>query len=257
MKNNASFDLGADKIINVMGEMKFKVADSDTLRFYPMVTRTEPGTYEVRGTVYNDAAGERTTSWDASNFAGFWYDLKGNLKSETLNITPGFIGGTDRTIDDTPAGLNYTTTRQLKRYKVNAMEGKYVQDGLDCTGAVVYQGTHYAVVGWQAEKYIALKGDAKKLVKQVLEHGDTEKKTLTVGETWDIGDGWTLMAQAIDAKASPRQAWLVLSKDGVKLEDEVVENGNVFVYRKVTPSLKHLQSHFYKPPNFEFELYYI
>jgi len=224
--------LDQDSIVDIMGGLKFKVADSSTLRFYPMVTRTEPGIYEVRGAIYNDTTSERTAYWDANNFAAFWYDLKGNLKSETLNITPGFIGGTDRTIDDTPAGLNYTTTRQLKEYKVHSNEGEFVKDGLDATGNVVAAGSHYAVVGWQAEKHIALKGDAKKLVKLVLEQGSTDKKTLTIGETWDIGDGWTLMAQAIDAKATPRQVWFVLSKHGVKLEDEVVENGGVFTYRK-------------------------
>ncbi|RZB31035.1 MAG: hypothetical protein AEth_00989 [Candidatus Argoarchaeum ethanivorans] len=198
------------------------------LAVLPASAAIQANSVEIRGTVYNDAVGERTTYWDANNFAGFWYDLKNNLKSEELNITDaGVIAGGDRTIDE--GDLAYTTTRKLKKYKVNSMEGKFVTDGLDHTGVVTDYGTHYAVVGWQAEKYIALKGDARKIVKQVLEQGSTDKKTMTIGETWDIGDGWTLMAQSIDAKASPRQAWLVLSKDGVKLEDEVVENGNVFL----------------------------
>ncbi len=227
---DTAITLGQDSIVDIMGELKFKVADSDTLRFHPMVTCTEPGTYEVRGAIYNDTASEITTYWDANNFAGFWYDLKNNLKSESLTITPGVICSADRTIED--RDLTYTTVRQLREYKVHSNEGKYVQDGLDSNGNVVTAGSHYAVVGWQGEKYIALKGDAKKLVKQVLEQGSTDKKTLTVEETWDIGDAWTLMAQAIDTKATPRQVWLVLSKDGVKLDDSVVADGEVFTYRK-------------------------
>ncbi|CAD6494986.1 MAG: S-layer protein [Candidatus Argoarchaeum ethanivorans] len=221
--------LDLDSTQDIMGGMKFKVADSYTLRFYPMVTCTRQGTYEVRGTLYNDAVGERTTYWDASNFAGFWYDLKNNLRSETLTITDaGVIAGTSRTIDE--GDLAYTTVRQFKRYKVNSNEGKFVTDGINLTYG--NGGTHYAVVGWQAEKYIALKGDAKKLVKLVLEQGSTDTKTMTIGETWDIGDGWTLTAQSIDAKATPIQAWLVLSKDGVKFKDKVISEGEVFTYRK-------------------------
>ncbi len=71
MKNNDSFELGSYETINVTDEIKFKVADNGVLRFYPMVTRTEPGTYEVRGAIYNDTASERTTYWDVNNFAGF------------------------------------------------------------------------------------------------------------------------------------------------------------------------------------------
>lgn len=58
----------------------------------------------------------------------------------------------------------------------------------------------------------------------------TEKKTLAVGESWDIGDGWVLNAQSIDAKSTPRQAWLVLSKDGFKKDDKVVSAGETYIY---------------------------
>ena len=211
--------------------MKFRVADSADLRFYPVAIRTEPGTYEVRGTVYDVAAPVYT--WDALKFAGFWYDIKDNLKSEVLTIEngTGTIAGTDRTIDENK--LNYTTTLVVKKYKVYDAKGKFVENGLEADGSVSAnksEGKYYAVVGWQAEKFIALKGKANKLVKQILEQSGTDKKTLQVGETWDLGDGYTLTAQSIDAKATPRQAWLVLSKDGNKLDDKVISQGEVYTY---------------------------
>jgi len=186
---------------------------------------------EIRGSVYNDSAGENTTAWDALNFAGFWYDLGGNLKSETMQVNATAIGGTDRSIDDSQ--LNYTASRVLKKYKVYDKKTKYVENGLDVNGSIsTLNGTHYAVLGWQAEKYIPLKGKAKKIVKQVLEQAAVDKQTLTVGQTWDMGDGWTLMAQSIDARATPRQAWLVLSKDGVKKDDKVVNAEGVYTYQE-------------------------
>ncbi len=39
-----------------------------------------------------------------------------------------------------------------------------------------------------------------------------------------------MTANSIDAKASPRQAWLTLSKDGVKKDDTVVQQGVVYTY---------------------------
>ncbi|MFZ3060679.1 MAG: PQQ-binding-like beta-propeller repeat protein [Candidatus Methanoperedens sp.] len=58
-------------------------------------------------------------------------------------------------------------------------------------------------------------------------------KVLTVGEIWDVGYGWTLSAQSIDSKASPRQVWLVLSKDGIKLDDKVLSEGQTYNFNDI------------------------
>ncbi|MDP2845675.1 MAG: S-layer protein domain-containing protein, partial [Candidatus Methanoperedens sp.] len=84
----------------------------------------------------------------------------------------------------------------------------------------------------QAQPYVAVKGKAKKLAKLVIEQGNatSEKKSLTIGETWDVGNGWTVQAQSIDARAFPRQVWLVLSKDGIKKDDKVIAQGQAYAY---------------------------
>ncbi len=71
------------------------------------------------------------------------------------------------------------------------------------------------------------------------ENTSAEKKTLAVGESWNIGDGWVLSAQSIDARSSPRQVWLVLSKDGVKKDDKVVSAGDTYIYseEKITDKM--------------------
>jgi S-layer protein (TIGR01567 family) len=65
------------------------------------------------------------------------------------------------------------------------------------------------------------------LAKLLVEHGASasDKKTLIVGETWDIGAGYALTANSIDAKSSPRQVWITLSRDGVKKDDKVLTSG--------------------------------
>lgn len=176
---------------------------------------------EVRGSV---VSGSGAQSWNATTFAGFWYDLKKDLQTENLNIQTGF---TDRTITENI--LWYNTTKALKTLKVN--ENNKDPDNETNVAGFNSNGTYY-VVGWQAQPYVAVKGKANKLAKLIIEQGNAtaEKKTLTVGETWDVGSGWTVQAQSIDAKASPRQVWLVLSKDGVKKDDKVIAQGKTYAY---------------------------
>ena len=170
-------------------------------------------------------------SWDGQNFEGFWYDLKTGNTSETLEIGEGHgnaltkpIYHNNRIIPEST--LEYSTVIQTKTLKL--VESGFISNNILNS----FPNGQYYILGWQGEPYIALKGDAKKLIKLVLEQGSADKKSLAIGETWDIGDGWTLSAQSIDSKASPRQVWLVLSKDGVKLEDKVVRQGDAFIYRK-------------------------
>jgi hypothetical protein len=69
-----------------------------------------------------------------------------------------------------------------------------------------------------------------------------DKKTLSQGETWNIGGGWTLTAQSMDMKASPKQVWLVLSRNGIKLDDEVVEEGEVYYYNFLSTKIASIYS---------------
>ncbi|CAD7769138.1 S-layer protein [Candidatus Methanoperedenaceae archaeon GB37] len=249
-----TIDLSQDSIEPIAGAMKLRIADDDNkLRFYPFAERTEPGTYEVRGEVYDegvnvpDADGDASTlvDWNANNFAAFWYDLDDGNKSETLAVlntsdTRSKVVHDGEIPEDT---LFYNTTVQYIEYEVSEERNLTVENGLNANGeknkeqgsdgvSTVTGGGYYGKLGWFAEEYVALNGQPDKLVKLVLEQGDaaTDKKTLTVGESWDIGGGWTLEAQAIDAKADPRQAWLVLKYDGTTLDDKVLQQGQVYTY---------------------------
>lgn len=70
------------------------------------------------------------------------------------------------------------------------------------------------------------------LARIILEQGTSayEKKTLTSNETWDMGEGYTITAHIIDAKASPRKVILVFSKNGVKFDEKEVTQGNIYTY---------------------------
>jgi S-layer protein (TIGR01567 family) len=242
LKNSdTTVSLIRDTSIDLMGNLKFKVADSNWLRFYPMIIRDHPGTYELSGTVwYDTSATTAANSWDPINFAGFFYEIKDNLGTENLSILQMNLAGSgnsigwleQRTIDK--SNLIYSTTAQPKGLQVASALGLMGNNpaltdlGLEGAGpGRAFDGGLYYILGWQGEKQVALNGKVYKLSKLVIEQGTSaaDKKTLSIGETWYIGDGWELTANSIDAKATPRQVWVTLTQNGVKKDDRVVSAG--------------------------------
>jgi hypothetical protein len=88
-------------------------------------------------------------------------------------------------------------------------------------------GGYYAMVGQK----VALNGNPEKTVNLILEDGEDirDKKTLEIGETWNIGD-WSLTVRLVDVEANPRPVWFILSYRGQELEEKVVNQGDVYTY---------------------------
>ncbi|HLB70001.1 MAG TPA: S-layer protein domain-containing protein [Candidatus Methanoperedens sp.] len=111
-------------------------------------------------------------------------------------------------------------------------KGLIVQSGL-CDNGVkncmmqgnISGGGYYRKIGDR----IALNNNPDKLADLIIDHGVSaaDRITLTVGETWSAG-GWALTAQSIDART--KNVWLVLSFAGVKLDDRIVAEGDVYTY---------------------------
>ena len=92
-----------------MGKLGFVVADADNLRFAPIVETSEPGIYELRGTVHDEKF--NTTVWTPFNFEGFYYSIDENVSTESLSIEE--LNG--RTIDD--ERLVYSTKPALVEFE--------------------------------------------------------------------------------------------------------------------------------------------
>ena len=60
-----------------------------------------------------------------------------------------------------------------------------------------------------------------RLAKLAFEMGKDDKKTLTTGETWALGSGYELTINAVDARATPRQVWFTLKKDGAIIDEGI------------------------------------
>lgn len=56
----------------------------------------------------------------------------------------------------------------------------------------------------------------------------TESKSLQLGETWGMGSGYSLIVNALDGKATPKQVWISLEREGKKLDDKVMTEGEIY-----------------------------
>ena len=179
---------------------------------FPASAAVQATKVEVRGSVWNQGDNLSDASWNSQKFAGFYYDLKNNLTTETLSFmtTPGRSN-----LEDT---IQYTTGIVPVDFKVNEKENLYV------TNISGVAATNYSVVGWQAEKWVAVNpNNVAKIAKLALEMDKEEKKTLTTGETWSLGAGYEININAIDARTTPRQAWFTLKKDGAVIDEGIAQ----------------------------------
>jgi S-layer protein (TIGR01567 family) len=197
ISNEDTITLTRDDTVEVAEGLGFKVADttSSALRFYAVKEITEAGTYEVRGQV---ASGSGDFTWNATNFAGFYYDLNDNVETESLSVSD--LDG--NVIPE--GGLKYSTTTKMVDYEYNKPSIGWDQ---------------YPVIGFFAEEYIPLKEDkADKLAKLILDSDD--KYTIRTGEQLDLGEGYTIEAKQVDVDGE--KVWLEFQKDGEFVDDEII-----------------------------------
>jgi S-layer protein (TIGR01567 family) len=212
MRNSDSISLSKGDTIDVMGKLSFVVADADDLRFAPIVETSEPGTYDLRGTVHDDKFD--TTVWTPFNFEGFYYNIDENVSTESLVIEK--LDG--RTIGD--EDLVYST-------KPANVEFEHEGWG------------SYEVVGFMAEKYFAgypenTLGKSKSvsvLSDNVLSKvliDDNDKKSLFTGSSLALDNGYSLKAAEVDVNG--KSVLLELYRDGQLLDSGIVPQNGDYVY---------------------------
>ncbi|HCJ65950.1 MAG TPA: hypothetical protein DHV62_01135, partial [Elusimicrobia bacterium] len=185
---------------------------------------------EIHGVVYDEKSNiyNKTSTWDAQNFTGFWYSIHGGKSSETLKIENINIRSIDK------ENLKYSTSRTDQKYIVFIEKGKKVENALDFDNVTKKfnktNGGYYARLGWFGDLYVALNGKSNKLSKLLLEQKKDQKKTLKLGESWNLGEGFNITAVSLDTKTNPRQALLNLTKNDRTLDNKVVYEGDVYTY---------------------------
>ena len=157
---------------------------------------------EIRSTVLDYTALATSSPFDeitALDWAGFYYNLDDGLGTETMTFVP--VATNKLTID-------YHTQREYIDYAFpNWTDGGSPPVKLQ-----------YAIIGFFAEPYVALNGNANKIAPLVIDSND--KFVLGVGQELDIGYGYSIMAQQIDVNGN--KAYLQLMKDGQVIDSGII-----------------------------------
>ncbi|MCX9025855.1 MAG: S-layer protein domain-containing protein [Candidatus Methanoperedens sp.] len=230
MSNNNDVNLARGNTENLMGNMNILVADNDTFRF--ALSTQQTGTFEVRSTVYRDSDPSPIDTWNPYNFGmnigttsvGFYYDLDSGMGNESLRLVTPLNGS--RTLSAT--NLDYTTTPQDVSFGYSGFGG-------------------YQVIGFMADKYFAgytinttianaqpsttftgKSALAQGQLHKVLIDDDT-KRTISVGGTMTLQEGYVL--KAVDIDLSARTMLVELLKDGNVVDPGTPLNaGQTYVY---------------------------
>ncbi|MEA1893763.1 MAG: S-layer protein domain-containing protein [Euryarchaeota archaeon] len=213
MENSDDIELEEDEIVDIMGNLKFLVADNDTLRFALYEEITEPGTHDIRGTVYD--TGEAT--WDHMNFEGFYYNIHDDLGTETLRVEEC----SGNTIPED--GLVYETTAQPVEFDL----GKW---------------GYFDVVGFMAEPYFAgykkgvtnedITNDninllSKDMLSKVLIDVEDDRM-ISTGASLQLEEGYELKIMQLDIDGG--QAQIELLKNGKSVDSDIVTSPDTYVY---------------------------
>ncbi|CAD6490365.1 MAG: S-layer protein [Candidatus Argoarchaeum ethanivorans] len=216
MENDDSFDLSRDSTVEIMGDIKFKVADSETLRFAPFVEGLE----ELRGTV---SCSEGAFDWTPFNFEGLYYDFDTGFSSETLTVesaSGSSIGKNELIYESKPINTKFEHNDWGMYDLIGFMAEKYF---------AAYNNTNAEI---SSDKDLLLKGYLSKVLID-----EDDKHTITIGSTLPLKEGYAL--KAIDISVEDTLVRFVLLKDGEEVSgsDEIVDKGKNYVYEKKVGSV--------------------
>ncbi|HET8687527.1 MAG TPA: S-layer protein domain-containing protein, partial [Methanosarcina sp.] len=213
MRNSDSISLNRGDTIDIMGKLGFVVADADKLRFAPIVETSEPGKYELRGTVHDEKF--NTSVWTPFNFEGFYYNIDDNVSTESLVIEKL----NDRTIDN-----------DMLVYSTKPARVEFERKGWG----------NYEVVGFMAEKYFAgypantfgNSNSVSVLSDSILSKvliDDDNKKSLFTGSSLTLENGYSLKAAEVDVNGNV--VHVQLEKDGKIIDDGFIPSNADYVYK--------------------------
>ncbi|KAF5423704.1 MAG: S-layer protein/S-layer protein [Candidatus Methanomarinus sp.] len=213
MVNSNDVSLKKGRTFNLMGKINIEVGNCDELRFALAVDTSEPGTYELRGTVTQD---EKYT-WTPLNFEGLLYDMDSGDKKETLYIERHGID--DRGIS--PGDLSYNTSPISMNFE--------------------YSGWNdYESIGFMGEKYFAGYEDNSIEEKGVslMNKGylgnilidESEKHTLYVGNSLPLADGYSFRIDEISQDGD--SIMVALLRDGEEIKSDIINDDSTYTHTK-------------------------
>jgi len=210
MENEDSVSLGEGDDFNLMGKINIIVADSSTLRFAPYVDMSEPGTYELRGTVTN----ETTFEWTPFNFEGLLYDIDTGDGKETLEIVRSGTSVKD-------GKLTYTTEPISMKFEHN-------DDDWNTFQSIGFMGDTY-FAGYESNSFVSSDRsliEEGKLSKILID--EDKKYTLHIGNSLTLEEGYSLRIDEISREGDALM--LALLKNGEEISTDIASEGDTYLY---------------------------
>ncbi len=226
MQNRNDIGLNKGGIIDLMGDLKIIVADNDVLRFALSVDRK--GGIEVRSTVFRETDAIPITEWTPYNFGmnvgktslGFYYNLDDGLGNEKLTMTQrnGRVIPENKLIYSTaPDQVNFVHKSWGKYQVVGFMADKY------------FAGFKGHTISDPTNSFDDISAIAQGELHKIVIDDDT-KRTIAVGGTLALQEGYVLQASDIDLNA--RTMFLRLLKDGTEVDSTPLSKDETYVYKK-------------------------
>jgi S-layer protein (TIGR01567 family) len=217
MENQDNIGLDEGEKIDLMGKIKFQVADDSILRFAPILDTSEAGTYELRGTVYDqNINGNSLPTWTPFNFEGFYYNIDEGIGTEELKVEE---------LD----GRNIPSDKLVYQSSPQAVNFEHSNWG------------NFTVVGFMADKYFAgypegaVNGAVDRvsllsnsILSKVLTDSD-DKESMSSGSALALEEGYSLSVKEVDVNGN--SVWVQLEKDGKVVDDGFVSANQNYVYK--------------------------
>lgn len=215
MKNQEEITLKKGDNVEVIGKLKLRVADNNTLRFAPFIEMSEPGNYVLRGTV-----AEEEFEWTPMNFEGFYYNIDEGIGTESLTV---------KEIDDR------TIEKNKLQYKSKPEKLRFEHE----------QWGEFEVIGFLADKYFAGYPDNDfsegislvsngELSKVLIDN--EEKKRVYSGSSLLLEEGYELEVNEVDTDGS--SVFVSLYKNGSIVDSDTVASNEDYVYRSSLGSIE-------------------
>jgi S-layer protein (TIGR01567 family) len=168
-----------------------------------------------------------TYRWDSFSFAGFYYDLDTNLSTEELVIKNinRLINVGDITYRSSPQEVNFVYSPFGYYQAIGFMANKY------------FAGYKNTTISDSTNPFGDISAMAQGQLHQVLLDDDS-KRTISVGGTLELQDGYVLKATDIDLNA--RTMLLSLLKNGVEVDSSPLSAGETYVYTKTIGNVQDL-----------------
>jgi S-layer protein (TIGR01567 family) len=245
-RNSISITLTRNHIIPLTTDLAIIVLDQPDLIYYPVGTIFDYGVHEIRGPIFDASSvipvvlssseSSALARWNSQNYSGFYFDPAKSLGDETLTlhniqgrrVTSIFQNISNRESDNPlPKGFQYTTLIQPREFEFDSW-GRYFV--ISFLGSQWFAGYDSSTQGQKATKSLL----EREYLGKVLV--DMEPQGIVLAGNYSLLEGYEMRILDVGNDS----IFLQLLKNGVPVDNSVVNTNSTYVYKKDLGDVKEL-----------------